>query len=208
MKHFKTEEWIDFVNQMLSGDQKRDMQTHLESCKRCTKEVSKWQRVRQSAAEEKRYQPPADVLRVVKAAFAGSGLWKEGKKTGGKIKVLFDSFLQPAFEGARSVASGTRQMLYQAEPYQIDVQIEAKPASNRIVVTGQLMHMRHPDEIPSDVPVTLSNLRGQIIHMATNRFGEFREEIENSGDLQLTFPGAKGKSIVISLRDALPGSKS
>src|SRR5207248_10265336 len=48
-------------------------------------------------------------------------------------------------EGARSVANGTRQMLYRADPYQVDVSIERKPGANRIVVTGQLQNSRQPD---------------------------------------------------------------
>src|SRR6266852_3579630 len=49
----------------------------------------------------------------------------------------------------------------------------------------------------------LSNHRGNLIRTVTNQFGEFRGEIENSGDLELSFPGKGEKSIVISLRNAL-----
>jgi hypothetical protein len=37
----------------------------------------------------------------------------------------------------------------------------------------------------------------------TNRFGEFREEILNTDDLELAFIGPAEKPFVISLRDAL-----
>jgi hypothetical protein len=37
----------------------------------------------------------------------------------------------------------------------------------------------------------------------TNEFGEFRGDIENSGDLELSFPSLNGKLIVILLRRAL-----
>jgi len=37
----------------------------------------------------------------------------------------------------------------------------------------------------------------------TNQFGEFRGEVENSGDLDLSFLGHSGKPIVILLRRAL-----
>jgi hypothetical protein len=37
----------------------------------------------------------------------------------------------------------------------------------------------------------------------TNQFGEFRGEIENSGDLELSFFDPSGKPIVIMLRRAL-----
>ncbi len=94
-------------------------------------------------------------------------------------------------------------MLYRADPYQLDLEIEATPGTNRLVVTGQLLDLSRPDVVGRDVPVMLSNRRGKIIRAVTNQFGEFRGEIENSGDLELSFPGPKDKQVLISLRDAL-----
>jgi hypothetical protein len=165
--------------------------------------VSVWQRIRQSAAAERNYQPPEDCVRVAKAAFAGAGLAGQGKGTGSRVKVLFDSFLQPVFEGARSAGTTTRQMLYRADPFQIDLQLEAKPGGSRIVVTGQLLDLTNPGIIAPDTRVVLSNMRGQVVHSVANQFGEFSGEIDNSGDLQLTFASPSGTPIVISLREAL-----
>ena len=73
----------------------------------------------------------------------------------------------------------------------------------RIVVTGQLQDSRHPDVPCRDIPVMISNLRGNVVQTLTNEFGEFREEIKYSGDLELVFTGADDKPVIISLRDAL-----
>jgi hypothetical protein len=94
-------------------------------------------------------------------------------------------------------------MLFSANPFQIDLNIEAKPGGNRLSVTGQLMDTSQPDSIGRGVPVTLSNRRGQTIQTVTNNFGEFHGEIENRGDLELSFPGKEEKAVVVSLRDAL-----
>jgi hypothetical protein len=94
-------------------------------------------------------------------------------------------------------------MLYRADPFQIDVQVEAKPGGSRIVVTGQLLDLSNPEIIARDTRILLSNMRGQVVHTAANEFGEFSGEIDNSGDLRMTFAGPGGKPIVISLRDAL-----
>ena len=204
MEHFTTEKWIDFVNQAMTIDEKELMEKHLrQGCKRCMETVSLWQRVRQSAAAERNYQPPEDTVRLAKAAFAGAGLTGQRKGADSRIKVLFDSFLQPVFEGARSAGAGTRQMLYRADPFQIDVQVEAKPGGNRIVVTGQLLNMSNPEIVGRDTRIVLSNMRGQVVHSVANQFGEFSGEIDNSGDLQMTFASPGGKPIVISLREAL-----
>jgi len=39
------------------------------------------------------------------------------------------------------------------------------------------------------VKVALSKYRGNLVHAVTNEFGEFRCEIDNSGDLELSVPG-------------------
>jgi hypothetical protein len=203
MKHFATQEWIDFVNHVVKGNQQEAMQKHLATgCKRCTEAFSLWQRVSKTAAAEGSYQPPAGTVRLAKAAFAIAGMAQQ-KEPRGAIEVLFDSFLEPAIAGARSVVIGTRQMLYRADPYQIDMQIEPKQGSNRLVITGQLLDLSHPGVIGRNIQVTLSNRRGNTEMVATNQFGEFSGEIENSGDLELTIPSEGDKPIVISLSNAL-----
>jgi len=204
MEHFATEKWIDFVNQAVDTNEKQLMERHLQQgCKRCRKTVSLWQKVRQSAASEANYQPPEHAVRLARAAFAEAGLAGQRKGAGSRIKLLFDSFLQPAFEGARSAGAGTRQMLYRADPFQIDIQVEAAAGRNRIVVTGQLLNLSNPGILDQGTKIALSNMRGKVVNAMTNQFGEFSGEIENSGDLQMTFANPSSRPIVISLRDAL-----
>jgi hypothetical protein len=205
MKHFTTEEWIDFANQVVSVSKKREMTEHLEKgCTRCEETVSIWQGVRRTAGSVKKYEVPEPALRIAKAAFAGANVGQQRGGSASGLELLFDSFSRPAQAGARgSGHSGTRQMLYRAEPYQIDLHIEAKPGENRIVVIGQLLDTRQPDTPGGNVPVVISNLRDNAVHTVTNEFGEFREELQPSGDLELMITGENGKAVVISLRDAL-----
>ena len=203
MKHFTTVEWIDLVNEVVTPSVKPEMEEHLANCKQCATEFLRWQRIRQLGAGEASYQPPEQPVRIVKAAFAGSQFAAQSKGARGVLAVLFDSFLQPALAGVRSGGSGSRRMLYGADPYQIDLQIEAQNEGKSLLVTGQLMDFRQPEMVGSEVPVLFSNLRGGMIQGRTNQFGEFRAEMENSGDLELVFHGDKDEPIVISLRDAL-----
>ncbi len=125
------------------------------------------------------------------------------------VQLLFDSIAQPAATGIRSTAMRVRQMLYRAEPYQVDIQIELHLERDRLVVTGQLLDVGHPEVASRDVQVSLSDGRGNIVNTVTNQFGEFRGEVNNSGDLELSFLGRSGKPIVILLRGALrPSSKA
>jgi hypothetical protein len=204
MKHFTTEEWIDFANELVGASQRKKMDRHLEEgCLRCKKTLSLWQKVRQTAKSVAECQPSEHAVRIAKAGFAAARLDGKSARVPGFVEVLFDSFLQPLVQGARSSASGTRQMLYRAEPYQVDLQIEAKPGAKKLVVTGQLLDLRNPDAPGRDVAVTISNLRGHVVRTMTNQFGEFREEIQSSSDLELKLPGENEKAVIIALRDAL-----
>ena len=204
MEHFSAEKWIDFVNQAVTTDERVRMDKHLElGCLSCQATVSVWQRVRTLAAVEGNYQPPESSVRIAKAAFSGMALAQQKKDSAGVVKLLFDSFLQPILEGVRSAGTGTRQMLYRADPYQIDVQLELKPNGNRIVVTGQLLNLSNPKIISAGTRILVSNMHGDVVHTLANQFGEFSGEVKNSGDLQLTFATPSGEPIVISLREAL-----
>jgi predicted anti-sigma-YlaC factor YlaD len=203
MKHFTAEDEIDFANEVLPATRKRTLEEHLKGCKRCTNAVSQWRQVQKSAAADANYQPPPEALRIAKAAFAGLQLALRGE-TDSSIEVVFDSLLQTSVEGFRSAGGGaTRHVLYRADPFQIDLQVELQPGDKRVVVTGQLLGSRDPQIAGRDVTLILANMRGRVVRAVTNQFGEFRAEIENSGDLALVFYQADQKPLVISLRDAL-----
>jgi hypothetical protein len=204
MEHFNVEKWIDFVNQAVTSNEKQQMAKHLNlGCESCQETVSLWQRVQASAAVEGNYQPSDSAVRMAKAAFASVALTSRKKGAGSRVKLLFDSFLQPVLAGVRSASAGTRQMLYRADPYQIDVQLEMKPGGNRVVVTGQLLSLSNPKVTAGGTRILVSNMHGDVVHSLANQFGEFSGEVKNSGDLQLTFATPSGEPIVISLREAL-----
>jgi hypothetical protein len=207
MKHFENEEWIDFVNQTLTSAKRTEVQRHLDTgCSRCGAAAAIWQRVRKTSATEHSFQPPDGAVRAIKAVFDASGRSRRKKKAG-VIQTLFDSFLQPALAGARSSGSRVRQVLYRAEPYQIDVQIEGTPSGQRLMITGQVLDLLHAETVGREIPVVLSNGRGNVVRTVTNEHGEFEGVVEDSGDLELSFIGVNYQPTVITLRDAL-GSRS
>ncbi len=197
---FDVVEWTDFA----SDDWQKAMRKHLGAgSKRCLETLASWQKAANAAAVDASYQPPAERVRMGKEALATAGLVATPPETGGLIELLFDSFSHAALAGIRSAAMSIRQMLYRAEPYQIDIQLEAQPERNRLLVTGQLLDVSHPEVVGREVQVTLSDGRESVVNTMTNQFGEFRGEVENSGDLELSFLGLSGKPIVILLRRAL-----
>src|SRR5882762_8171272 len=121
MTHYSPEQWIDFVNGASQVAVQQEMQTHLESgCERCKERVAIWRKVQRSAALEPQFQPPADTVRVVQAAFGNAGFASKPGLAGIIAEVIFDSFRTPALAGARSAGMQSRQMLFSANPFQID----------------------------------------------------------------------------------------
>lgn len=155
-----------------------------------------------SDAEKGASPEGVDLSEQPSAAEAGFSVVSLGPRPPEKrtVQLLYDNFTQPTAAGIRSMGMHVRQMLYRAEPYQIDLQVEAQPDRSLVIVTGQLIDVRHPDVLNAGVEVTLSDGRENIIHTSTNQFGEFRGEVKLSGDLQLTFAGRNEKPIVILLR--------
>ncbi len=201
MEHLSEEQAINFVNQAMAHEELATAQKHLESdCKRCAQAVATWQTVRRSSLAEADYQPPAGVVRIMKAAFA-AGL---GNDHGG-AKLLFDSILTPATAGIRSMSRDTRQLLYGVGPYLLDLYISARPGGKAISVTGQLMNSNFPEKLLNAVPIVVGNGTGTEVLARTNTFGEFQGELEYSGDLELRLPSTDGPDIIIRLGCLLSG---
>lgn len=204
MKHFRSEEWVDFVNQKMPQKRIEGMKAHLEAgCKSCRGQLEMWSKVQKFAAAEAGYQPPEQAMRAA-VALLGTAQWAAGaKKKVSFIELLFDSFLQPALAGARAAGTGIRQLLFRAGSYQIDLQIEARPGNSHIVITGQVLDVTQSEVRGGGLHVVLGNKIGNTLHTVTNEFGEFYMEFKNSGDLELTLAGEDRQSIVISLGDPL-----
>jgi hypothetical protein len=196
MKHRKVVEWNRLLNHVASDHRRKAMQHNPRA-------AALWQNVANAAAVEANYQPAAETVRVAKAAFAIASLTASGREVVRLAQLLFDSFSHPAPVGTRSAPTRIRQLLYRAQPYQIDLQIEFRQETNHLIVTGQLLDISHPDMIGQDVQVTISNRRGSVVKTKTNQLGEFRGEVENSGDLEISFAGTGGKPIIILLPKAL-----
>ncbi len=204
MKHVNAVGWSDFVNHAAVGGRQKATQKHRGAHRKDYGQTAAlWRKIADAAVVEANYQPAAEKVRFVKAAFALASSVARRRETGGLVQVLYDSFSQPVLAGIRSAPRPIRQLLYRADPYQIDLQIELRPEGNRLVVTGQLLDISRPELVGRDVQVMLSDGREYIVNTVTNQFGEFHAEVENSGDLELSLLSPGGKPIVVLLRGAL-----
>src|SRR5258705_9444405 len=120
MKHFTTEEWIDFVNRVTSPKQQEAMKKHLGTgCKQCKESVALWQKLHKTAAMEAMYQPPQADVRLAKAAFAAAGAGAHRNKKSSLVEGMFDSLFHPILAGGPVSGVGARPIDYPAHPHPI-----------------------------------------------------------------------------------------
>ena len=203
MQHFSSHQWADFVRNVSGDKEKAAMQAHLETgCKRCSKALGAWARVREIVTRERSYQPPESVVRTVKAALAAI----HGRPARIRVaQLLFDSLLAPALAGVRSGASAPRQMLFGIGDYRIDVRIE--PSADTMTLTGQMLVSTDPARPVRDVEVKLTKGRETLAISRTNEFGEFELNSSLTGDLHLEFAIPQGMPIRIPVLQT-PGTDS
>jgi hypothetical protein len=186
MTHYSLEQWVDFARNVVGEDEKRKMENHLKTgCVRCSKELGMWQRLHQVAQRESAYRPPDGTLRTANASFAGQIVRRASAKAG-VASLLFDSFRSPLLAGTRSTGTASRQVLYGAGTYRIDVRIEPKMDSEKVILIGQVLNSASPDERLPELPVTLFKGRKVLAESTTSQFGEFQIECELEGGFRLT----------------------
>jgi hypothetical protein len=204
MKHFKAVERIDFFNRATSPEHLEAIEKYLMSgCEKRAKLLALRRRVGSLATAESAYLPSEQAVRETAARFGPAGWAGSRNEKSSVVELLFDSFLAPVSSGARADHTGIRHVLYRAAPFQIDLQIEAKPGHDLMVVTGQVLDVGRPEIFGSGLYVTLFNRSGNLVHELTNEFGEFQVEIKNSDDLVLALRCDSEKPIVITLKDPL-----
>jgi hypothetical protein len=198
MTHFKLHEWVDFARNMLTAEQKSGMQRHLaEGCGECQHAARFWEQVGSSAMREKKYAPPDSVLRSVRGHFA---LQRPSKSTVlSRMKLVFDSLMNPAPVGVRSSGASARQLLYRNGNYSVDLRVELQADSGRIAMVGQVLDSGEPAHGIGDIPVSLQGGDGGWQGMTTNHLGEFHFECPQSDSLQLSLGVNPKRTLVVSI---------
>jgi hypothetical protein len=198
-KHFAADEWVDFVNGALSAERTQTMQRHLDSdCRRCSKVVELWGRVRQAAKRESEYEAPESAVRHIRNAFAMAQPL-EAKRSFEIPRLVFDSLWRPAAVGVRSTASTPRQVIYKAGEIAIEMQLEPEPNSERINIAGQVSSSARQGEGLSEIPVIVTSPNGKIAEASTNKFGEFQLGFVPREGLRISFGLVGEKELSIPL---------
>jgi hypothetical protein len=200
MKHFASEEWVDFVNKQRSPQQMESMQRHLETgCEPCSKLLNTWTLVSRTAEQELDLQVPESAVRHVVNAFAVAA---EPKRTSSIFEIprlIFDSFWQPALAGVRSDAVGPRHLLYRAGEVSIELVLEPELPSERVHIAGQVSSTASRQPGCAEVPIVLHTRNQKVVEATTNRLGEFHLGFVPQEGLRISFGSMAGRELTIPL---------
>lgn len=170
------------------------MQEHLNSgCRKCNVTLHLWQGIFALAKEESTFTPPGDVVRVSKSQFAATAALGNGR-----VRLLFDSLLEPSMAGVRGYVS-TRQFLFETDDLYIDLRLEPKREATRISLVGQILNRRKEERAAKNLPVRLNQGKVAVTDTATNQFGEFQLEFEIAANLCILIGFDEEQPIVLPL---------
>ncbi len=200
--HFDDTVWVDMIRGTIDPATRNEVERHLQTgCADCKQAMTTWQSMQSSASKDRSYNPPADLVRMVKQEFEIQCPKAKGKETI-LAKLMFDSFARPATAGIRAAAAtanNARQVLYEGNGITIDMRFEFQPPQ-RLFVVGQVLENKNTYAMP--IPVVLFNEKGvAVLETETTEFGEFQFECDIRERLRMSLELTSTKRIQVPLGD-------
>jgi hypothetical protein len=204
MKHFSTQDCVDFVRGVSEKAMTAQMQYHLdEGCDKCFKNIEIWRQFMKFAEKEAQYTPPESSIRLVEASFAMRQLMTARTEKFELATLVFDSSrVSPVTAGVRGGYAAARQLLYKSGSVCIDMRMQPKPGSDSVVLMGQLLDSSRPAHGIGDVPVSLLCEGDTLSRKTTNPVGEFEFGFGAFRDVQLVFGIGESRLLVVPVPNA------
>jgi len=201
MRHFETWQWVDFSRGLDTGIDRSLMQSHLEACGKCRRTVGVLSGVAAVAAAEPANTPPREAVRMAKAIYTPPPSQRL------LARLIFDSFLAPLPAGVRTQDRQTRQAVYEAGSYCVDVRVEHQPRRGTTTLVGQLADRDHPGANAANVSVLLKTKQKTIASAPCDQFGEFYLEYRPAPSLRLDVClGDSGRVLELPLSELMDES--
>ena len=100
----------------------------------------------------------------------------------------------------------TRQAMYRAGNYYLDLRMESEPETRRVSMVGQIANRRAPERSVANVPIVLTSDRDVVARAVSNEFGEFQLGYEPAKHLRLHVPISSSGNIEVALNRLCAGS--
>jgi hypothetical protein len=204
VKHYDINEWTDYVRQVGDAGKRHEMAQHLDTgCKRCQGVVTFLKRL-VSVTKTDEIAVPDHLVRNAKALFA---LRQPEKATLVNIvaKLVFDTFREPLPAGVRGQQRITRQAMYEAGDYCVDLRMEHERGGALVTLIGQVASRTDSAKGVAGAPVMLMAGTDVVAKANCNRFGEFQMEYQPQEQIRLHVPVAEGgRWIEVRLHELAP----
>jgi hypothetical protein len=186
------------------------VERHAAECPQCARLLQFWRQVVQNASRDATHGPPEGVGAATKARFGVRATAPAETGLATRLRTLaatlaFDTFEHARPEGGRAGGLAARQLLYEAPPLVIDLQLEAARPALRIRLAGQIVHTEGAPTAGPGAEVQVRDSSGAIVRAEANQFGEFSCEFERRDGLSLSISLRGGERVAIPL-DRLPAS--
>jgi hypothetical protein len=189
MKHFGLAEWTDFVRGLVEKSARPALEHHLASgCRKCRHTADLLRKLVMAARSDSQVQVPDYALRCARAIFLLQQPEKVLILPRIPARLLYDSFREPLPAGLRTQQRLSRQYLYQAGDYSLDVRLENERGSPRVALVGQIQNRKQPGKRLGSVPVQLLSGKQVLAQATSNSLGEFQMEYEPNKHLRLYVP--------------------
>jgi hypothetical protein len=185
--HLSAETALDFIEGRLAKDQETFWRNHLEICNQCTDDVRFW---RQLSTDLKRYHLKSVSDRVLGNVIETFPCRRDQNQSSFRSVIaalIFDSFHQPTFAGARGTSASTRQLVMRAE--QFDIHITLWDEADDRQMLGQLLPRNGQNLFPSARFYLVQNGK-RLKTTVVDEMGEFhfRNVPEGDWSLQIDLP--------------------
>ncbi len=186
MRHFIASQWADLVRGVASERDRIAMEYHLSSgCESCLRIVNLLRNVKDVAEAEAKYNVPEYAVRTAKEIFALQRPERVYILPNVVARLIYDSFQEPLPAGVRSHCRLTRQALYEAGSYSLDLRLEHEQGAAAVTLVGQIADRAGPDKAMANLPVLLVSGRKIVANTLSNPLGEFQFEYHPARHLRL-----------------------
>ena len=192
MQHYGVGEWTDFVRNLVSEKVRIEMDEHRGACSECGALFEFLRNVAVAGQDEHIYEAASQALsESARRAFATEG--SRGHLRDRVVRALQTLVAQMTYDsaadlrpvGARACRPTTRQMLYEAGDFCLDLRFDRELDSPQVTLVGQVANRSDPGFQPAGLPVLIVSNTSVVAHTASNEFGEFSLDYTPQGDLRL-----------------------
>jgi hypothetical protein len=135
--HLSSEVALDLIETRAGQPDAEFWGNHIEECGGCQERLHDWSALHMSLTGNRLESAPAALIHKAERIFVQSSESEKQGITEVLASLLFDSFAQPAFAGARGSAAGARQIVFRTEQFDVHLKVSDENKQRRIV--GQVL---------------------------------------------------------------------